>query len=372
MVQSLRVVLAERVRVTLIAAGSPSDARHTDGSGEIIYMARPRLPGSFVNWNLISHRIGREIERLNPDVIHVHDAAGYTLAWPRGTWGRPIIFTVHGMLDTDIRLGGPGWLRQTTAPARARLIARVERAGRARASDVIVINDYVLELLPDLRARPHHRIANPVDPIFVGGKLPPRATNSPAEIITIGGIWPRKNTLEAIHLLARLNAIGRPANLTIVGPTADALYLAACKAQIVAYDVADRVRFTGALPPAEVVAALDRADLLLVTSRQEIAPMVVAEAHCRGVPAAVPRAFGLSTMVEAGSNGVFITTTNTDADANVLNAYLNTSPDRSAIAATARHTYDADQIARQTVAVYRQAIARQVPRRAPRSIGDAA
>ena len=100
--------------------------------------------------------------------------------------------------------------------------------------------------------------------------------------------------------------------------------------------------------------------------------MVVAEAQCRGVPAAVPHAFGLRTMVEAGVNGVFITTTDTNADADVLDAYLRTTPNHAAIAATARRTYDAEQIAEQTIAVYRHAVARRGGIAAPQAIGDAA
>jgi glycosyltransferase involved in cell wall biosynthesis len=318
-------------------------------------VGRPRLPATLVYWNLLSRRIGREVAQLEPDIVHVHGAAGLAFAWPE--LASPLVMTPHGMAHRDIMMGRPGWLRNLTAPARAMIVKRVERKARKRASEVILVNDYVLEELPDLCEHSSHNIPNPVSDIYLRGNPVQRSVDCKPELLQIGGVWPRKNTLKAIELVGALTTIGRPASLHIIGPIVDRAYLEACRGAVMQLGLAGNVHFHGEQTPSEIVEQLDRADLLVVTSRAEVAPMVVAEAFCRGVPVAAPRAFGLRYMIKEGVDGVFLDSANDVENACNMAAFLDKCPDRARIAQEARQNYAVDAIVQRTIDVYHRALA---------------
>jgi glycosyltransferase involved in cell wall biosynthesis len=358
-VQSLRLALARKIRVTLLVPQEKENVRYSDAAGDIICFARSRIPSFLSYWNLLSRRIGCEIAYLSPDVVHVHGAAGYTLAWPKDDWAWPLVLTPHGMHHKDALLTRQGWLQDHTAAARGWIIKWVERYGRSRVDDLIVINDYVIEELPDVSKHLVHKIPNPVEDIFLRGEPGPRRLGAKLKIAQIGVVNQRKNAIDAIALAAALISSGRPVSLEFIGPIDDVGYFEICKAEIERLGLTDSVRFIGELSPSEIVRKLDLADVLLVTSLQETAPVVVAEAQCRGLPVAVPRAFGLRYMVEEGVNGLFLDGQSATENADKLVKGIDGHFDHDCIAREARKQYDIHPIADRTIEVYQQAILRR-------------
>ena len=103
-VQVLRRKLAERMKVSLVVPGARQGLRTTDEYGEITYLKRSAGPGFLTYWSWSSLAVYQEIERMNPDLVHVQGVAGDALFWPVGKKPRkrPIIFTAHGVLEVDI------------------------------------------------------------------------------------------------------------------------------------------------------------------------------------------------------------------------------------------------------------------------------
>ena len=358
-VEVMRRKLAERVTVSLVVPGARKDLRHTDRHGEITYVKRPPGPAFLTYWSWTSFATYKEIRRINPDIVHVEGAAGDALFWPgdAGTRKSPMVFTAHGVLDLDIvHAAGEDWLRKLTVRARAAVIRNVERTARRRYDGIIAINEYVLEAMPDIARERCHLIPNPVDDVFFNPSRAPRPNDGAFHLLQVGVVSPLKNILSSIRILEELRRRGPNAQLHIVGPVTDARYRQSCLDAVASRGMDRAVIFHGNATPVEVAAWMDRADLLLLTSKQEMAPMVVAEAHCRGLPVAVPRAFGLRWMVEEGKNGIFLDGPTEEGNATRIAQWLMKSVDRDEIRETAAVRYETSRTIDRTIAAYCDAL----------------
>ncbi len=91
---------------------------------------------------------------------------------------------------------------------------------------------------------------------------------------------------------------------TLVGDLRrDPGFVADLRGQLHRDGLADRVRFTGALPQAGVAAAYDAADLLVLPSRVETYGMVLGEALAHGVPVVATRTGGVADTVGRAPDG---------------------------------------------------------------------
>jgi glycosyltransferase involved in cell wall biosynthesis len=358
-VQVLRRGLAKRMRVSLIVPDASQNLRHSDESGQIIYLKRPPYPGVLSYWTWCSRAAYREIKRLSPDLVHVQDQAGFAMLWPkRGEASRrPWVFTPHGVNDRDVlETVGRDAARRLTAPVRAATIRAIERASRSRFDSAIVINDYLLEAMPDLGEMRHHSIPNPVDEIFLKA---PRTLERPAsgyQLLYVGEVNTRKNIMGLIDIVQELLRGGMNAHLHVIGPVSDETYLKECIEMIGRANLSLAITFHGGLKPEEIATWMDGADALLLASKQETAPMVVAEAHCRGLPVAVPRAFGLRSMVVEGKNGIFLDGPTPTEDAARIAGLLSSGIDRDSIRNDAARMYELSNVLDRTVEVYHEAL----------------
>ncbi|MCP8938418.1 glycosyltransferase family 4 protein [Alsobacter sp. SYSU M60028] len=353
----LRKGLAAHARVSVVVPNASIALRTRDEFGEIRYLKRAGIPGFLSYWSHMSRAVLAQLRDLRPDLVHVQDMGGVALFWPRrGALDVPLVFTVHGILDQDIRQSaGEGLLRAWSRGLRARVVQAVEAIARSRFDRVVLINPYVLEALPDLVGRSVQSIANPVDRCFLDAEFSaPPAAGDRFRLLQVGVISARKNVAASISLVSALRERGIPATLDIVGPVVEADYFESCKALVAEKGLGEAVTFHGGVSPAELVGWFDRSDVLLLVSGQETAPMVVAEAHCRGLPVAVRPSFGFRYMVEDGVNGVFLEGHSVQDDAGKLAEMARVQWNRPAIRAAARELYDPDVIVRETLALYRR------------------
>ena len=153
-----------------------------------------------------------------------------------------------------------------------------------------------------------HAIENPVADLFFdvsdagtdaldGGGRP--------RLLCVARVIPRKDILTLIELFARIRHACPAAELEIAGQdSADPAYTAACRAAITRLGLDDGVRFLGSLSGSDLAACYARADLCLLTARQETAPVVIAEAMAAGRPVVATAVGGVPFMVAEGETGL--------------------------------------------------------------------
>jgi colanic acid/amylovoran biosynthesis glycosyltransferase len=124
------------------------------------------------------------------------------------------------------------------------------------------------------------------------------------------------------------------ARVRVIGDGPDRAALVALAARL---GVADRVQFSGKLPKPEVLAALRRAQAIVIPSKvgaggdMEGTPVVLCEAMAAGVPIVASDLGGLGECVDDGTTGILVPPDDPDALAATLTKVLGRSVDLDAI-----------------------------------------
>jgi glycosyltransferase involved in cell wall biosynthesis len=344
--------LARLVDLTIVVPGASQDREAMFDGVPVRYLAAARGPGVLRYWSLDAARVARDVAALDPDLVHIQGAAGLGLRLTV-----PTIVTVHGIAHLNARhklLAAPlGWL---AAPLVAGFVARIERYARRRAGNIVLLNQYVEEELPDIRGLRRVLIPNPVHPDFLGGYG--TGASRGFRLLAVGRVEAAKGVRDAITLLAHLARMIPDVQLAFAGPCPDPSFLNECNEQITTLGVGDRIEFLGRCDRRRLIAEYDRSSCLVMLSRQETAPVVVSEALCRGLPVAAVDRFGLREMVRDGTNGVLLSSTVPESQAQALvSALVDGRLDRRAIAADAASRYAPEVVAAQLADFYRTILA---------------
>ena len=190
----------------------------------------------------------------------------FALGRPRAPW----LHTEHwSALTTPATLPAPA---RAALPVLSRLLARPDRA--------TAVCEYLAAPLRAVRGdRPTDVVPCIVDP----GPLVPRRDRSDGtlRLVSTGGLIERKDPLVAVRTLAALERRGVDAHLTWLGegPLRERTLALAAELQ-----VADRLDLPGTADPAEVRAALGRADMFFRRRRADNFLLSAAQALVAGRP----------------------------------------------------------------------------------------
>jgi glycosyltransferase involved in cell wall biosynthesis len=324
----------------------------------------PHPRGDRLLWRQpVVRQLRRALAEIRPDVVHAHMTGFHADAALRS--GRPAVITPHGVIFRETALA----LCHSPLPARMRwrLDAWYERWVIHRARDLIAISPYIAKEYRPLTAGRFHDIENPVADRFF--EVPAEdASGSPAgsRLLYVARVIPRKDILTLLGAFAAVRQAIPDAILEIAGQTdADPPYMAACRETVERLGLGESVHFLGDLHGPALVACYARANLVLLTSRQETAPVTVAEAMAAGRAVVATRVGGVPYMIEDGENGLLAEAGDADAVARAAIALLADRERRLAYGRAARaaaeRRFRLDAIVDRTLALYGRLIAEWPP-----------
>jgi glycosyltransferase involved in cell wall biosynthesis len=212
----------------------------------------------------------------------------------------PHVATAHGIFsrEADFATG-------LASRARRFLDSRYERYCLSRVQNLISISPYVDEEVARIggfRGR-IFRIENPVADAYFTVK----AEAQEATILFAGRVIPRKDLLGLLRAVTRVRREVPEVCLRVAGETDSApTYVETCRQYIQQQDLGHLVRFLGSLPMDEMLQEYARCALLVLSSKQETAPVAVAEAMAAGRPVVATRVCGVPHMVEHGASGLLV------------------------------------------------------------------
>ena len=285
-------------------------------------------------------RARREFE---PDVLHAHwwFPNGLVGTWLSRLSNRPLVTTLHG---TDVRL--------------ARTVAFSRPAFRHvlhRSAVVTAVSRWLATEVRDIISAPQATVA----PMPVATDLfSPGGERHPDRLLFVGRLNQQKGIELLLHAISRLPAEQRGVSLDVVGDGEDADALRAIAASL---DVADRVRWHGALPQPKLVDFYRAATAVVVPSVNEGLGLVAVEAHLCNTPVVAFESGGLTDIVHHDRTGILVK----DISAAALSAgivSLLMRPDRGAALGAAGRlhalaTFAPESVARRYADIYRSAIA---------------
>lgn len=205
------------------------------------------------------------------------------------------------------------------------------------------------ERIPALRDVPNAVVPNPVPESGAVGER----SEPVADLITVGGLEPRKNHNYLLRVLGAAADRGHRYTLSIVGDGPERQSLKALAAEL---SITNQVRFLGYQPEPRPLMREHR--VYCHTSTMESFGIVLVEAMAEGLPVITGAVGGVPDVVQPGTEGLFWTLDDVEAAAGVL-IELMEDPERQArmaVAARARfeHDFAADVVGRRLLSFLRQ------------------
>jgi glycosyltransferase involved in cell wall biosynthesis len=179
--------------------------------------------------------------------------------------------------------------------------------------------------------------------VVAPGRDPARPTQPPSDLrrgrhaalLCVGNWIPRKGILDAVEAIARLPADA--ATLHLAGDeTVDRRYARRVSKRLRDPDLTDRVVVHGPLPPGDVAAMYEAADVFVLPSTKEPYGTVLGEALAAGLPLVGWDAGNLPHLIANGREGFVLPVGDIDGLATALERLAVNEQDRTAMAAAAR------------------------------------
>jgi glycosyltransferase involved in cell wall biosynthesis len=318
-----------RGRVAIVTTGARGDQPDWPA-----YRARLRRAGvasyaidffhrdSATYWSSVS-ALGALVARLRPSVIHAHAGVpACAAAMVRDAAGRSVRVVGHMYSWGPDR---PEWMNQQDA------------WGFSRCDRVVVSAREYWRLL-EARGVPARKL------VYVPWGLPleslrPRAARVGARLRAprigfVGRIEPRKGQLTLARAFARVVKTFPGAQLTLVGPVADADYAAAIRRAIDRHDLRRAVTLTGAVRDA--IPHVRRWDLFVSLSSDEGQGLAVLEAMALAVPVVARPVAGIADFLADGRTGLAVDGASAAAAARAMSDALSNPARLAALASRAR------------------------------------
>lgn len=321
---------------------------------EGITVHRPRFPvlpmvGTRFTPRFMTQAILPLVSALHRD--RPFDVIDAQFFWPDG----PVAMKIGAALDLPYSVKARGadihhWGRQTTSAIQ--VIKAGQQADGLLAVSNALKTDMVALGMPGEKIRVHYtgvdlqqfRLTGRFQAkqlLGIGGPL----------IVTIGALIPRKRQGLVIDALARLPH----GTLALIGQGPDAVTL---QNRVIANGLADRVRFLGALPQADVAQWLSAADVMCLPSASEGLANAWVEALACGTPIVITDVGGARELVGRTQAGRIVAAEPASLAA-AIQALIYNPPDRAAVRATVKHfTWEAN---RDALFAHLSSIARRDP-----------
>ncbi len=332
------------------------------GDLRVHFVGRPPLPRLVTCHHHDVPRLLRVVRRIAPHVVHGQGQDRHGLAAVKS--GLPRVVTPHGVIFVESHL-----LKKhrfdLIGSLKKHLLDGVEREVFRRSTDMIIISRYLPVAYREMLSARSHFIDNPVQAEFFALERAPQR----GRLLFLGTVVPRKRVTDLVRAIAVLKEqeASRAASwladleLRVVGPLVDPACEAEVQRLISEKDLADFVTLTGALSQEEVRQEYRRAEALVLASREETAPQVIAQAMACGLPIVSSAAGGVPYLVRDGETALLFPTGDFQACADRIARLIGNDDLRrqmtERIRVEAQQRFHPDTVAAQTVAVYRQVLA---------------
>lgn len=266
------------------------DRTVASGNVTVHYLAQPRqriVPNMMTG----VRRIRDELAAIRPDVVNTH---GHNYAVAALEAGYHPVWTIHGVLAEEVRYN-PGLFNRLAFA----LAARYERRALAGVREITAISPYIRDCYAGRTRARWHLTENPApDDLFELERQPVSG-----RILLPASVIPRKDPITLVRALALAVQTLPHLHLRIAGRTNEAAYVAQLRDACRELGVTDRVELLGVQSQAEMRQHYREAELVALSSREEVSPMSAIEGLAASIPVVTTAAGGAGYIVEDGVTG---------------------------------------------------------------------
>lgn len=278
--------------------------------------------------------LARSMRRWRADIVHAHMSASALLAYP-GTRvsRRPLVTTVHNVFDksADLMRVGDRVIAVSGAVARS-----MTKRGISERRLRTVLNGTIGSVR------------------FAGDKPPARALQSPS-VLFVGGLHPRKGVADLLTAFDAVHARAPQARLYLVGEGPMEMEYRAKAAGLRSHDA---ITFCG--PVDDPRPYLLGADILVLPSLADSAPLVISEAREAGCAVIGTAVDGIPELLEHGKAGLLVPPSAPDHLARAMSLLVEAPQALAHWRACSQINIDQlsiERVAHDTLAVYAEVLA---------------
>ncbi len=268
--------------------------------------------------------------------------------------GLPCVFTVHGILENDVKFERhlSPWMRTLLAWR----MKPMTQAAALKATRVLAISSFSATYLRGLgRGDEIPVIPNPLDQRFEGVEHVPHAHGT--RLLFVGNIQPLKGLHTLLEALGQVKARVPTVTLRVAGPVLDEVYAASLRDQAKTLGLEGAVIWLGSLDKPTILQEMLDTDALVLPSQTENLPQTLQEAGSIGLPFVVSNVGGVKDFVPAGLENAVLVAPNDAASLAVrIIKLLEDDAFKTRVAselkAHVRTHFSNERIATQTLALY--------------------
>ncbi len=229
------------------------------------------------------------------DLVHSHPISG---AMAGCIMGKPTMLTLHGMYWKEGTLASNPYTR-LSYELNTRRFGYVSQ----KLVKLIAISPYVIDEVERFYKNKEitsEVIENPIADVFFSV----RKEESDGLLLYPAGISRRKNQMGLVRALAILKNEGIPFHCVMPGSFVDSDYLVEIRREIDKCGLEKEISIPGPIAFPDLLKLYAQAEVMVMTTLQETAPMVISEAMATGTPVIAPRISGIPFMVSEGETGL--------------------------------------------------------------------
>ena len=315
----------------------------------IYYYPEAKLPHAYNFITNGSAVIKKQIRDFNPAIVH-YGMSGYILLTKFfGLFHKIQIVTIHGMSFLEAR---------QKKSIKEKLVWYTNGIVEMLfcPKNIIHISFYTLNQFYR-KNNNSSIIPNAVNPSYFEIPLKNYTQN---KLLYIGGIESNKNILFLLRALKILVENNMLFTVEVLGDFMDNIYKAEVVKFIKENNIENFVTFNGWVSQQKLQTIMAKGDILLVSSKQESLPMVIAEAMSAGKVVVASGVGGIAEMLTHEKDGFVFDISSVENVTRILKSLYNnyTRMQRIQIAARqkAKNTYHCDTVAKKTIMFYKSLV----------------
>jgi glycosyltransferase involved in cell wall biosynthesis len=317
---------------------------------EVHYSYEGPYPYHSMNYLLHGPKILKQhIKDFNPDIIHFQEGSSFMFTRIKGLNKRKYLQTIHGMsfaeakrkkkIKDKITWYFNGVLQMSMLP-----------------KNVIHLSNFSVKLFSKRKIEHGAIIPNAIIPDYF--EVPPKLTTSNT-LLYMGVIDNNKNLIFLLQAMKVLLDKHVAYKLNVLGDFISDVYKEIITSYVKENNLEPYVNFRGWVAKEGVLKFIEESDILVVSSKHESLPMVIAESMAAGKVVVASDVGGIPEMIEHGVNGYLFNLSEPAGLVNTLELLYNNNEKIQEISKTAKDVaqrYECHNVAAKTIEFYKTCV----------------
>ena len=270
----------------------------------VTYLVIPKLCNALTLYGYTARMASLLIRTLEPDIVH---GIGTEHIWPfvavRSNY--PSVVTIHGVVNEIVKKTHPPLF------SRLRYFGLLEKRVINRTRHLIAISPYIQRMVEHNSSNRVYPVENAVSNRYFEVIASPSRSKT---ILFVGHTGKGKGLRTLVEAFAQLKRrkVAADWRIHVLGPVHEGNYYDGICQTIEAEKLQSDISFKGFLLPSEMTEEYRTAAFLVLPSKQESAPMCIAEAMACGIPVVATPVGGVPYMVADGLTGFLCSVNNNE------------------------------------------------------------